>query len=710
MNMKLDISEVRKRKSGLSSTTISEGLINVNTVQQKLLKKYNSNDAFLVLSDWRSLDENTEIAVSKLFELFDVICENDTPQNITQAANTISSNITSKVRDANKLQYLVKRRLGALKTKISTKQQNSIADMHNSVTDKVGEIKKQIPGVSGNMSATDRHKEIISAAQESSALAGYNHILETCKMLIQCDRVLNNNDRLSKRFNFDKMITNSYITEDNLGDMIKGLCSLIDTYDVPFKIKYNVALENILYLFDNNGLEYTRKEIVSNVTDYFLEVNSSYSKDIDIDADVKFTKILEDMNYIIENNKFYDDLDTEEISHFISKGAGEAQYDLFFDNSDDTFRVDYNDARSVSELLTEANKTLNPKSKKTTVIKDILNKFKTIPNKSEEAIKTTINTVMTRGKDNIVEEEASENLLQWGLSIAVLCTAASFSLLLGMVAGLTLILINRHLERKETAKHIKAYKKAIASAEKKKENAKSEKEKERLTQYISKMQDGLYKLESWERGLYTKDELEKKEEDEKSSTSDSSSEDDFDFTLESGVIHELSFVNNLRLQSERLKKGLTNLSDKERTMSRTLDFNINQLREKVERSVSRDDREAVVRDQLLPSCSKIIKLAITTGLSWMVSPVLAVIVLMGSFVLSAKYRAKERQIVLDEIDTELEMTERYIRIAEEKNDMKALRNLLTIKKSLQRQRDRLKYKIAIEYNENLPDRNSSDDE
>ena len=54
-------------------------------------------------------------------------------------------------------------------------------------------------------------------------------------------------------------------------------------------------------------------------------------------------------------------------------------------------------------------------------------------------------------------------------------------------------------------------------------------------------------------------------------------------------------------------------------------------------------------------------------------------------------------MVLDELDVELQMVEKYIKIAEEKNDMKNLRDLLMIQKKLQAQEARLRYKMNIQY-------------
>jgi hypothetical protein len=126
------------------------------------------------------------------------------------------------------------------------------------------------------------------------------------------------------------------------------------------------------------------------------------------------------------------------------------------------------------------------------------------------------------------------------------------------------------------------------------------------------------------------------------------------------------------------------------------------MRNKIEDAMTNENREAVIRGNILPPASKIIKLAITTGLAWVINPALAVITLLGTFAMNAKIRTKERQLILDELDVELVMVDKYIRIAEEKNDMKNLRELLKIKKKLQNQEARLKYKMNFEWNQKTP--------
>ena len=175
------------------------------------------------------------------------------------------------------------------------------------------------------------------------------------------------------------------------------------------------------------------------------------------------------------------------------------------------------------------------------------------------------------------------------------------------------------------------------------------------------------------------------------------------------VLHEVSFTNTLVMLKDKIRQGAQNLSDKEKVASRTLDTSIENFKVGLENSLKQENREAVIKGQILPSASRIIKLAIVAGFAFLLHPALAIIYLLGMFAMSKKLRVKERQLVLDELDTELKVCQEYINKAKANQDMNAYRQCLQIEKKLLRQRDRLKYKLAAEWNERTPERYSNQD-
>lgn len=163
-------------------------------------------------------------------------------------------------------------------------------------------------------------------------------------------------------------------------------------------------------------------------------------------------------------------------------------------------------------------------------------------------------------------------------------------------------------------------------------------------------------------------------------------------------ITEASFTNNVKLAAQRLKKAAIKLSDKEKSISKTIDASTANFTKAAERSLTNDNREAVIRGSILPSASKCIKAAIAAaGTAVIFDPIIAVIGVLGYLGVSKKYKAKERQLIIDELESELKICEKNIEIAERKEDMDALRQLYRIQKELERQRQRIKYKMKVDF-------------
>lgn len=113
----------------------------------------------------------------------------------------------------------------------------------------------------------------------------YEKMLEVIKEQTECDRLLENFDMVSKRFNIKKLMENNILLEDTTGamlnDTIYRLCTWIDTYNMDYKPKLCIAAECALYsisqVLGNQPIEeeylqetVNPKSIVENVLDYFL--------------------------------------------------------------------------------------------------------------------------------------------------------------------------------------------------------------------------------------------------------------------------------------------------------------------------------------------------------------------------------------------------------------------------------------------------------
>lgn len=144
------------------------------------------------------------------------------------------------------------------------------------------------------------------------------------------------------------------------------------------------------------------------------------------------------------------------------------------------------------------------------------------------------------------------------------------------------------------------------------------------------------------------------------------------------------------VKSRVMNKG-KELNTKQKMASEKLDNFVDNFYDKAQRELSNKNREQVIKGNILPSFSTIIKMAIGSAGLGMINPALGAISFVGGLAVSKKGTKKEKQYILDEIEVQLELVEKKISYAESNNDMKALETLLKIKQRLQREKQRIIY-------------------
>lgn len=156
-------------------------------------------------------------------------------------------------------------------------------------------------------------------------------------------------------------------------------------------------------------------------------------------------------------------------------------------------------------------------------------------------------------------------------------------------------------------------------------------------------------------------------------------------------------LNSIMLYLEGLKAKMKDMSTKEKEVSRNLDNNFNRLVKSMKSALISDRREAIIKGSVIPSFSRCVKICIgLAGLGLATgNPMVPLITAIGGFAVSKNLTKKERILLLDEIETELDVVEKEISIAESKNQMKKYRALLKYKKDLQRQYQRIKYNVRV---------------
>lgn len=153
--------------------------------------------------------------------------------------------------------------------------------------------------------------------------------------------------------------------------------------------------------------------------------------------------------------------------------------------------------------------------------------------------------------------------------------------------------------------------------------------------------------------------------------------------------------NSLKLYCAGLKKKFKDMSSKEKELSRNLDTAVARLSKGMKDALVSDRREAIIKGSVIPSFSKCVKLSTAVAGIGILNPPLALFTVIGGFIMSKKLTKQERLLMLDEIETELEVVEKEIELAQSKNQIKKYRKLLQWKKQLQREYQRIRYNIKI---------------
>ena len=825
MKNRLQIRDIHKRiKSTQSSLVEANNIVCMQNASASLKSGYPKD---IMRSIELISRKSNPIQFESVLELFDALYESGTTGQIVKMGNYICEEAVPKVRDAKETNTNLKRKLGRLKSKVTTKIDNNIEDALSTVKGKVDAAKSNFKR------NTDQIKQNVKTglglqkrpkSKTEAYIECYESIVESLEKFAECDRIIGNYNDFSKRFNLERLfVENTRI--NGVKDTVNELCSFADTYDMNTSVKYMLTIESAWYGFEQNGIPYSKKDILETAADYFMMKKDG----------------LKDCRYALENTTIYEPEDMPDCMQVITEEEPEEDEENVFSRYE-----------KINSILTQT-ESVSIVSEAYDFDK-IFNDFKKQDTENKESKLTMlVRKLYTKNVDNIVEE--TPNFLNWIRLVFVLGTVA-LNPVLGAIVAIGDIFVRLHFERDETEKMIKCFDNEIKKSETKMKSSKDNEEKARLKEYITALKKTRDKIDAYYEKMLTDKEIDAKYDSDVATDTfgdlktnivgGSKDNDDFDFDdddfnfdddedfLEAAVdtidtistladdnaqynnigmdtitnmdifnaddldslaklsvtypdvwapelienainaqvnrirkgkvifenalerfqrlnaydtalktLHtykpvqpstiaecvnditalnacmeavnsiiysyknrdvmvEASFINSLKLASEKLKKNIQKLSDKDRTISKNVDVSLSQLRKSMENSLTNENREAVIKGSILPSSSKIIKLAITTGALWLVNPAVAVITALGYLGLSAKHKRKERQLILDELEVELKMCEKYIDIAESKNDMKALKQLLTIQKNLKRQEQRIRYKMKVDFNQNVP--------
>ena len=796
------MSDIHKRVqslNSLSSKPISEQT-NLNWYAAKSKNK-RPEDIKRFLEE--TISGNHSIDPSQILELYQLYTEKANASNIRKIGLFIANEAIGKIRDAKHTQSLIKRRLTTAQRKLNP-------------TPIISEpVKAHPPAVSPTPPV--KHDE----KKDHAVVEAYEAMLEKAIIYSNCDRVIENYNRISKRFNLEILI-NENTRMNGVEDTVVELCNRVDTYQMPTAIKFNTVIETAFYGFESNFIDYRKSDILETAVDYFLFKPDGLKACKEILESTLFFDKNEDMGNI--------DIITEEEPEEKDTSIDQMLQDHYGRDNDITLKEN----KEFDEIFEKFKEEELPKT-----------------DNPETKLRSLISRLYSRNVSDIVQD--TPDLLKWIRSFFIIGSVAVpiIGPVLGAVGYIADRFISLHFEREETSKMIKCFEKEIKATEKKISSSNDKEEKERLKKYKESLDNALMKLDSY----YT-DRLSEKEQNDiydsigmddiddididniDSGDIDDYFDDDFDdfdfdefnefsiindisdnvdeimriveaspitdtlmysiienadadivssiaymtakypdmfhkdmvkLSLENALygikknnlvfenslaktiridsidnalkileqvkpeskptsvfmakvetdamleavtaisliensnkannseVMKPSISNTLALASMKLKKAVTTLKDKEKQTSQNIDIAMNNVKKGIEDAMTNDNREAIIKGRILPSASKVIKAGIAmAGVAKFISPVLAVIGALGYIGVSSRFKAKERQMVIDEIEIELKMCEKYIHIAEQKNDMKALKQLLDTQRSLERQHQRIKYKMKLE--------------
>ena len=162
-----------------------------------------------------------------------------------------------------------------------------------------------------------------------------------------------------------------------------------------------------------------------------------------------------------------------------------------------------------------------------------------------------------------------------------------------------------------------------------------------------------------------------------------------------GLLNEAFDTYAVKVAIQGMKNKVKNLSVKEKEISRNMDVAANGVMRSVENALTNDRREAIIKGSIIPSFSKCIKTAIAgAGVYAIGGPAAAVIGIIGALAGSRYLNNKERMLLLDEIEIELKVVNKELQKAEQDDDMKRYRQLLTYQKKLKKEDFKLRYNVS----------------
>lgn len=729
------ITNIRKRQ--LELTKMRKTSDNYAGLYNIVSENHNMTQAETVFKNILELDSNIDTAIMKSVDLLLELYKYNDPVVVNKHRQKVLESIT-KVRDANQFKNYLQRKMALHKGRVKNKVSNVVDKVHNDIKNGAktvaSNIASAVPGSSGNGGEQAAHETL-------------NMMYKVACENVTYDRIIKNYEKIGKRFDIDKIVIEKVFTKDDAVRETARICKLIDTYNMSSINKFKVATENYLFVLSKNACPYNTVDIVEAAADYFLlnsddkelysvalestlndmaNYNPFGSSDISKIVD-KINKPKEtDLDEVIDFNTNRMDAYIAQFKHVpthsefvkmietLPNVVGMKTYINHMDIIFDTLNMINDDTTQYFITLLKFNEALlscYEGKDKVDLIKSLLAIYEQYANKIDKDIVDRMRLLVANINESVDESlitlpakidmllESLESLAEKDANSLIVESFDRFSL--NDIDGITqLTKLDPSVIKPSGYQTV--LKDTLRTARRK--------------QYKT--------FEDYEKIDCIKDNLNKLKDIDDSSDEDMSLDEAiistkvkeacvnslYDFTKYPTTLKEMNIVNTIAMASEKVKAKLSDVSADVSNLSRQFDAQMDQLKGVVNtKDLESENREAVIAGNILPKASRIIKLAITAGVGYFINPAISVIVVLGYLGMSLDAQSKERRKVLEEIELELEMTNRYLKKAEDDGSLEKQRELLKIKKKLESQKARLMYNMAFKHGEALPGKNKDDD-
>ena len=728
------ITNIRKRQ--LELTKMRKTSDNYAGLYNIVSENHNMTQAETVFKNILELDSNIDTAIMKSVDLLLELYKYNDPVVVNKHRQKVLESIT-KVRDANQFKNYLQRKMALHKGRVKNKVSNIVDKVHNDIKNgaktAASNIASTVPGNSGD--------------GEQAAHETLNMMYKVACENVTYDRIIKNYEKIGKRFDIDKIVIEKVFTKDDAVRETARICKLIDTYNMSSINKFKVATENYLFVLSKNACPYNTVDIVEAAADYFLlnsddkelysvalestlndmaNYNPFGSSDISKIVD-KINKPKEtDLDEVIDFNTNRMDAYIAQFKHVpthsefvkmietLPNVVGMKTYINHMDIIFDTLNMINDDTTQYFITLLKFNEALlscYEGKDKVDLIKSLLAIYEQYANKIDKDIVDRMRLLVDNINESVDESlitlpakidmllESLESLSEKDANSLIVESFDRFSL--NDIDGITqLTKLDPSVIKPSGYQTV--LKDTLRTARRKQYKTFEDYEK------IDCIKDNLNKLKDIDDS--TDGDMSLDEAIISTKVKEACVNSLYDFTKYPTTLKEMNIVNTIAMASEKVKAKLSDVSADVSNLSRQFDAQMDQLKGVVNtKDLESENREAVIAGNILPKASRIIKLAITAGVGYFINPAISVIVVLGYLGMSLDAQSKERRKVLEEIELELEMTNRYLKKAEDDGSLEKQRELLKIKKKLESQKARLMYNMAFKHGEALPGKNKDDD-